>query len=78
MLIQFGQDLGEYLYDVFVAKFDFWLVRSGRSVAVHRALLVQWISSERAGQAWCRWRSGSSPWAAALTDLITASPSASR
>ncbi len=25
MLIQFGQDLNNYLYDVFVAKFDFWL-----------------------------------------------------
>ena len=23
MLIQFGQALGDYLYDVFVAKFDF-------------------------------------------------------
>ena len=25
MLIQYGQALGDYLYDVFVAKFDFWL-----------------------------------------------------
>ncbi len=25
MFIQFGQALGDYLYDVFVAKFDFWL-----------------------------------------------------
>ena len=25
MMIQYGQALGDYLYDVFVAKFDFWL-----------------------------------------------------
>ena len=25
MLIQYGQALGDYLYDVFVAKFDFWV-----------------------------------------------------
>jgi hypothetical protein len=25
MLIQYGQALNAYLYDVFVAKFDFWL-----------------------------------------------------
>jgi len=25
MLIQYGQALSNYLYDVFVAKFDFWL-----------------------------------------------------
>ncbi len=25
MLIQYGQALGDYIYDVFVAKFDFWL-----------------------------------------------------
>jgi hypothetical protein len=25
MLIQYGQALGDYLYDVFVVKFDFWL-----------------------------------------------------
>ena len=25
MIIQYGQALNNYLYDVFVAKFDFWL-----------------------------------------------------
>ena len=25
MLIQYGQALGSYIYDIFVAKFDFWL-----------------------------------------------------
>ena len=25
MLIQFGQALGDYIYEIFVAKFDFWL-----------------------------------------------------
>ena len=39
MLIQYGQALGDYLYDVFVAKFDFWLAFGlGRAIAVHRAL----------------------------------------
>ena len=26
MLIRLSQDLGAYFYDVFVAKFDFWLL----------------------------------------------------
>jgi lipid-A-disaccharide synthase-like uncharacterized protein len=43
MLIQFGQALGAYLYDVFVGKFDFWLAFAAR-------FLVQWIASERAGR----------------------------
>ena len=39
MLIQYGQALGDYLYDVFVAKFDFWLAFGlVRAIAVHRAL----------------------------------------
>ncbi len=39
MLIQYGQALGDYLYDVFVAKFDFWLrFRPDRAIAVHRTL----------------------------------------
>src|SRR5215210_8044283 len=45
MLIQYGQALGDYLYDVFVAKFDFWL-----AFGLCAQLLVQWISSERAGR----------------------------
>jgi lipid-A-disaccharide synthase-like uncharacterized protein len=51
MLIQFGQDLSNYLYDVFVAKFDFWLAFGLVAQLLFTArFLVQWISSERAGQ----------------------------
>ena len=51
MLIQYGQALGDYLYDVFVAKFDFWLAFGiGAQLLFTARFLVQWISSERAGQ----------------------------
>ena len=51
MLIQYGQALGDYLYDVFVAKFDFWLAFGLVAQLLFTArFLVQWISSERAGQ----------------------------
>src|ERR1700734_2884245 len=43
MLIQYGQALNNYFYDIFVAKFDFWLAFAAR-------FLVQWIASERAGK----------------------------
>ncbi|KIZ47750.1 lipid-A-disaccharide synthase N-terminal domain-containing protein, partial [Rhodopseudomonas palustris] len=51
MLIQFGQELSDYLYDVFVAKFDFWLAFGLVAQLLFTArFLVQWISSERAGK----------------------------
>src|SRR5712672_4616031 len=51
MLIQYGQALGDYLYDVFVAKFDFWLAFGLVAQLFFTArFLVQWIASERAGQ----------------------------
>src|SRR5882762_4103830 len=51
MLIQYGQALNAYLYDVFVAKFDFWLAFGLVAQLLFTArFLVQWISSERAGQ----------------------------
>jgi lipid-A-disaccharide synthase-like uncharacterized protein len=51
MLIQFGSDLREYLYDVFVLKFDFWLGFGLVAQLLFTArFLVQWISSERAGR----------------------------
>ena len=51
MLIQYGQDLSNYLYDVFVAKFDFWLAFGLAAQLFFGArFLVQWISSERAGR----------------------------
>ena len=51
MLIQYGQALSAYLYDVFVAKFDFWLAFGLVAQLFFTArFLVQWISSERAGR----------------------------
>src|SRR3954454_23183714 len=51
MLIQYRQALGDYLYDVFVAKFDFWLAFGLIAQLFFTArFLVQWISSERAGR----------------------------
>lgn len=51
MLIQYGAALGNYLYDVFVAKFDFWLAFGLVAQLFFTArFLVQWISSERAGR----------------------------
>ena len=51
MLIQYGQALGDYMYDVFVAKFDFWLGFGLVAQLLFTArFLVQWISSERAGR----------------------------
>jgi lipid-A-disaccharide synthase-like uncharacterized protein len=51
MVIQYGQAFGDYLYDVFIAKFDFWLAFGLIAQLLFTArFLVQWISSERAGQ----------------------------
>ena len=51
MLIQYGQALSDYLFDVFVAKFDFWLAFGLVAQLFFTArFLVQWISSERAGK----------------------------
>ena len=51
MIIQYGQALSNYLYDVFVAKFDFWLAFGLIAQLFFTArFLVQWISSERAGK----------------------------
>jgi len=50
MIIQYGQALSDYLYDVFVAKFDFWLAFGLVAQLFFTArFLVQWIASERAG-----------------------------
>ena len=50
MLIPYGEALSDYLYDVFVAKFDFWLAFGLIAQLLFTArFLVQWISSERAG-----------------------------
>jgi lipid-A-disaccharide synthase-like uncharacterized protein len=51
MLIQYGQALGSYIYDVFVAKFDIWLAFGLVAQLMFAArFLVQWIASERAGK----------------------------
>jgi lipid-A-disaccharide synthase-like uncharacterized protein len=51
MLIQYGQALSDYLYDVFVAKFDVWLAFGLIAQLLFAArFLVQWIASERAGK----------------------------
>jgi lipid-A-disaccharide synthase-like uncharacterized protein len=51
MLIQYGQALSSYLYDVFVAKFDFWLAFGLIAQLFFTArFMVQWIASERAGK----------------------------
>ena len=50
MIIQFGQALHNYFYDVFVAKFDFWLAFGLVAQLFFTArFLVQWLASERAG-----------------------------
>jgi lipid-A-disaccharide synthase-like uncharacterized protein len=50
VIIQYGQALNNYLYDVFVAKFDFWLAFGLVAQLFFTArFLVQWIASERAG-----------------------------
>jgi lipid-A-disaccharide synthase-like uncharacterized protein len=51
MLIQFGTELGGYLREVFVDKFDFWLMFGlAAQLLFAGRFLVQWISSERAGK----------------------------
>jgi lipid-A-disaccharide synthase-like uncharacterized protein len=51
MLIHFGTELRQYLYDVFVAKLDFWLVFGLVAQLLFAGrFLVQWIASERAGK----------------------------
>ncbi len=51
MLIQFGTELNAYFHEVFVDKFDFWLIFGlGAQLLFAARFLVQWISSERAGK----------------------------
>ncbi len=51
MLVTFSQGLLDYLYDVFVARFDFWLAFGLIAQLTFTArFLVQWIASERAGR----------------------------
>ena len=49
MLIRLSHDLGLYLYDVVVARFDFWAAFGVLAQFIFAArFLVQWIASEKA------------------------------
>ncbi len=51
MLVSLSHDFGTYLYDVFVAKFDFWFAFGlGAQLVFTARFLVQWIESEREGR----------------------------
>jgi lipid-A-disaccharide synthase-like uncharacterized protein len=51
MIFQLSNDLRDYLYDVFVARFDLWLLFGLLAQIVFAMrFVVQWIASERAGR----------------------------
>lgn len=51
MLYHLPQNILDYVFDVFVAKFDFWLAFGLVAQLIFTArFLVQWIASERAGR----------------------------
>lgn len=51
MLMRLSADLGDYVYDVFVTRFDLWLVFGLAAQLVFGSRFVlQWIASERAGR----------------------------
>ena len=51
LVIQLSRDLGTYLYDVFVTRFDFWLAFGiVAQLQFGARFVVQWIASERAGR----------------------------
>ena len=51
MLIQLAEDLPAYFYDVFVTRFDFWLVFGvGAQLVFGSRFILQWWASERAGR----------------------------
>ncbi|MGL4324270.1 MAG: lipid-A-disaccharide synthase N-terminal domain-containing protein [Beijerinckiaceae bacterium] len=50
MLVAFSDSILNYLYDVFVAKFDFWLAFGIVAQLLFTArFIVQWLASEKAG-----------------------------
>jgi lipid-A-disaccharide synthase-like uncharacterized protein len=51
MLIRLSQDVGGYLYDVFIARFDLWLLLGivGQALFAMR-FIVQWLASEKEGR----------------------------
>ena len=51
MLIDLAQSVGSYLHDVFIAKFDAWvLLGYVAQLMFTMRFVVQWIASERAGR----------------------------
>jgi lipid-A-disaccharide synthase-like uncharacterized protein len=51
MIISIGQEISAYLYDVFVARFDFWLAFGVVAQLLFTArFIVQWLASEREGK----------------------------
>lgn len=51
MLVDLSRAVGGYLQDVFVTKFDWWIVLGFVAQALFAMrFLVQWIASERAGR----------------------------
>ena len=49
MLLRLSNDLGLYLYDVVIARFDFWAAFGVLAQFIFAArFLVQWIASEKA------------------------------
>ena len=51
MLIRLSHDVGGYFYDVFVAKFDMWLLLGivGQGLFAMR-FIIQWLASEKEGR----------------------------
>ena len=51
MLIDLSQAIGSYLHDVFVAKFQWWvLLGYVAQILFTMRFLVQWLASEKAGK----------------------------
>lgn len=51
MIIAIGEAVSDYIYDVFVLKFDFWLAFGIVAQLLFTArFLVQWLASEREGK----------------------------
>jgi lipid-A-disaccharide synthase-like uncharacterized protein len=51
VLIEISDHLRGYFYDVFVTRFDFWLVFGILAQLIFGSrFILQWIASERAGQ----------------------------
>ena len=51
MLIDLSQAVGNYLHDVFVAKFQWWVLLGYiAQIMFTMRFVVQWVASERAGK----------------------------